>query len=82
MIPPAKYFLGHLPYHKEAPAGLTLIKNLSLPFNLTLLITLIKQLNFCVNTFSSLKINQYSNGLFVSYSRKNPIAQNMCQLLP
>ncbi len=30
----------------------------------------------CLNTFACLKINQYSTGLFVSYSGKNPIAQN------
>jgi hypothetical protein len=30
----------------------------------------------CINTFACLKINQYSTGLFVSYSQKNPIVQN------
>jgi len=30
----------------------------------------------CINTLACLKINQYSTWLFVSYSRKNPTAQN------
>jgi hypothetical protein len=29
----------------------------------------------CINTFACPKINQYSTGLFVSYSRKNSNAQ-------
>ncbi len=33
---------------------------------------LIKLLDVCINTFVNLKINQYSTGLFVSYSRKKP----------
>jgi len=31
----------------------------------------------CINTFACLKINQYSTGLFVSYSRKNPIVRKI-----
>jgi hypothetical protein len=31
----------------------------------------------CINTFRYPKINQYSTGLFVSYSRKNPTAQKI-----
>ncbi len=44
---------------------------------------LIKPFSLCINTFVCLKINQYSTGLFVSYSRKNPIAQtlNCCEVM-
>ncbi len=37
---------------------------------------LINLIELCINTFACLKINQYSTGLFVSYSWINPIAQN------
>jgi hypothetical protein len=30
----------------------------------------------CINTFAGLKTNQYSIGLFFSYSHKNPIVRN------
>ncbi len=53
--------------------------NLPWPFVKTLplfnSICLIKPLLLCINTFTCLKINQYSSGLFVSYSLKNPIVR-------
>ncbi len=57
---------------KKMPANLPwpFVKTLAL-FNS---IYLIKPLLLCINTFTCLKINKYSTGLFVSYSLKNPIA--------
>ncbi len=42
---------------------------------------LFKPTILCRNTFAHLKINQYSTGLFVSYSRKNPNAQKHTHLV-
>jgi hypothetical protein len=71
-----KTFLGHLflisnTFH----SAFTLAKN-SLLFNFLYLIKHFNQSNtLCIIiTIVCLKINQYSTGLFVSYSVKNPIA--------
>jgi hypothetical protein len=55
--------------------GFTLIKYSLLLIPFVLIDLLIKTIILCINTFACLKINQYSSGLFVSYLRKNPIAQ-------
>jgi hypothetical protein len=55
----------------------TLIKNSLLLIPFILIKLLMKPILLCIiNTFACLKINQYSTGLFVSYSVKNPIAPN------
>jgi len=41
---------------------------------------LINNLWMCINTFLNPKLNQYSTGLFVSYSQKNSIAPNLLAL--
>ncbi len=52
----------------------TLIKTYPLLIEFVLIAILINQ-SVCINTPACLIINQYSTGLFVSYSQKNPIAQ-------
>jgi hypothetical protein len=54
----------------------TLIKNSLLLIPFVLIKRLIKLILLCINTFACLKVNQYSTRLFISYSVKNPIAQN------
>ncbi len=53
----------------------TLIKNSPLLIPFISIKLLIKPILLWINTFVCLKINQYSTGLFVSYSVKNPIAR-------
>ncbi len=61
--------------------GLSLIKN-PLPFKSNSFnYLLIKPFDLCINIFACLKINQYSTGLSVGCSSKNPIAGNRCNLI-
>jgi len=66
-----RYFLNCLLINFPHWFDLILIKLFSL-FHLVL----IDHFSLCINTVSCVLINQYSTEVFVSYSVKNPIAQN------
>jgi len=57
--------------------GLTLIKNFLPLISLVLIKLLIKPIHLCINIFACPKINQYSTGLFVSYSVKHQLHENI-----
>jgi len=75
----ARTKLPRPPFPKKQPQAKlasTFIKNFP-AFNSPLFNqVLIKSFVLCISTFACLKINQYSTGLFVSYSRINPIVRN------
>jgi len=55
--------------------------NISLFNPIYLIKVLIKPFAFCINTFVCLKINKYSSGLFVSYSREKPNCTKQATIL-